>query len=157
MERRFQLIAVWGFLVYLLYQMRRVNCKGCGVKVEKVPWATGKHHLTNVYMQFLAHWARKLSWKETAEAFRTSWDQVCDSVEYVVGWGLEHRTLAPIRAIGVDEIQYSKGHKYLTLVYQIDAGMTRLLWIGQERTIASRWPVVGRVPPEEYAVAGING
>jgi hypothetical protein len=27
-----------------------------------------------------------------------------------------------IRAIGVDEIQYAKGHKYLTLVYQIDAG-----------------------------------
>jgi transposase len=42
-----------------------------------------------------------------------------------------------IRAIGVDEIQYAKGHKYLTLVYQIDAGFTRLLWVGKERTIAS--------------------
>ena len=40
-------------------------------------------------------------------------------------------------AIGVDEIQYAKGHKYLTLVYQIDAGFTRLLWVGKERTIAS--------------------
>ena len=36
-------------------------------------------------------------------------------------WGLEHRTLGQIDAIGIDEIQYSKGHKYLTLVYQIDA------------------------------------
>ncbi len=44
------------------------------------------------------------------------------AVEYVVGWGLEHRTLESIRAIGVDEIQYAKGHKYLTLVYQIDHG-----------------------------------
>ena len=60
-----------------------------------------------------------------------------DAVEYVVKWGLEHRTLAPIRAIGVDEIQYAKGHKYLTLVYQIDAGLTRLLWVGKERTIES--------------------
>lgn len=59
----------------------------------------------------------------------------CNSVEYVVECGLEHRELAPIRAIGVDEIQYAKGHKYLTLVYQIDAGMTRLLWVGKERTI----------------------
>ena len=49
--------------------------------------------------------------------------------------GLEHRQLVPIRAIGVDEIQYAKGHKYLTLVYQIDAGMTRLLWVGKEGTI----------------------
>ncbi|MEK7409673.1 MAG: transposase [Acidobacteriota bacterium] len=44
-------------------------------------------------------------------------------------------TLAPIRAIGVDEPQYAKGHRYLTLVYQIDAGLTRLLWVGKERTV----------------------
>jgi len=88
-------------------------------------------------MLFLAGWARKLSWKETADAFHTSWDQVCDAVEYVVGWGLEHRTLQSIRAIGVDEIQYAKGHKYLTLVYQIDPGLTRLLWVGKERTLES--------------------
>jgi transposase len=40
-------------------------------------------------------------------------------------------------AIGVDEIQYAKGHKYLTLVYQIDLEVTRLLWVGRERTIES--------------------
>ena len=88
-------------------------------------------------MLFLARWARKLSWKETAESFHTSWEKVCDAVGYVVGYGLEHRRLDPIRAIGVDEIQYAKGHKYLTLVYQIDQGLARLLWIGRERTVES--------------------
>jgi transposase len=115
--------------------MRRVHCTTCGVVVEEVPWADGKHSLTKAYMIFLARWARKLSWKETAESFRTSWDTVCHAVQYVVDWGLAHRTLSPISAIGVDEIQYAKGHKYLTLVYQIDPDLTRLLWIGQERTV----------------------
>lgn len=136
-ERRFEFIPFWGFLVFLLYQMRRVNCQHCGVTVEQVPWGDGKRHLTKAYMLFLARWARRLSWKETAEAFHTSWDKVCDAVDYVVTWGLAQRTLGPIRAIGVDEIQYSKGHKYLTLVYQIDQGTIRLLWIGKERTIES--------------------
>ena len=45
--------------------------------------------------------------------------------------------LGQIDAIDVDEIQYAKGHKYLTLVYQIDLGITRLLWVGKERTIES--------------------
>ena len=45
--------------------------------------------------------------------------------------------LGPIQAIGVDEIQYAKGHKYLTLVYQIEKDCTRLLWIGKDRTIES--------------------
>jgi transposase len=121
--------------VFFLYRMRRVNCRNCGVVVdEEVPWGSGKHQLTKVYMQFLAHWARKLSWKEVAESFQTSWEKVCDAVEYVVQWGLQHRILGPIFAIGVDEIQYARGHKYLTLVYQID-DLTRLLWIGKERTV----------------------
>lgn len=50
---------------------------------------------------------------------------------------MDHRTLDQIDAIGVDEIQYSKGHKYLTLVYQIDTGVTRLVWVGKERSIES--------------------
>jgi transposase len=137
-ERRFEFIPLWGFFVFLLYRMRRVDCRRCdAVVVEEVPWGDGKRQLTRAYMLFLARWARRLSWKETAEAFRTSWDKVFDAVEQVVTWGLEHRTLGPIEGIGVDEIQYAKGHKYLTLVYQIDQGITRLLWVGKERTIES--------------------
>lgn len=136
-ERRFEFIPFWGILVFFLYQMRRVHCRGCGVVVEEVPWCEGKRHSTKAHMLFLARWARKLSWLETAESFHTSWDKVRDAVEYVVTWGLEHRTLESLCAIGVDEIQYAKGHKYLTLVYQIDQGITRLLWVGKERTIES--------------------
>ena len=136
-ERRFEFIPFWGFLVFLVYRMRRVSCRDCGVVVEEVPWGNGKRQSTKAHMLFLARWARRLSWKETADAFHTSWDKVCDAVEYVVAFGLEHRTLASLHAIGVDEIQYAKGHKYLTLVYQIDQDCTRLLWIGKERTIES--------------------
>jgi transposase len=132
--RRFEFVPLWGCMVVLLYHMRRVDCRTCGVRVETVPWGIGKHQLSKPYMLFLAHWARKLSWKETAGSFCTTWEKVAQSVEYVVQWGLEHRQLAPIAAIGVDEIQYARGHKYLTLVYQIEQGCTRLLWIGRERT-----------------------
>jgi transposase len=93
-ERRFEFIPLWGFFVFLLYTMRRVDCRRCGVvAVEEVPWGDGKRTLTKAYMLFLARWVRRLSWKETAEAFRTSWDKVFDAVEHVVTWGLEHRRL----------------------------------------------------------------
>src|SRR6266853_417198 len=106
--RRFEFVPFWGFMVLLLYRMRRVDCRACGVRVEELPWAFG-----------------------------TSWEKVGQAVEYVVAWGLEHRHLGPIQAIGVDEIQYAKGHKYLTLVYQIEQGCIRLLWIGKDRTVES--------------------
>ena len=66
------------------------------VKVEEVPWGTGKHQLTKAYMVYLAQWARKLSWKETAQSFHTSWEKVHQAVAYVVEWGLLHRQLGPI-------------------------------------------------------------
>ena len=132
--RLFEFIGIWGFPVFFVYRMRRVNCPHCGVVVEDVPWSTGKHHLTDIYRCFLAHWAKKLSWKEVADSFRTSWEKVYSSVKHVVDYGLENRRLDNITAIGVDEIQYSRGHRYLTLLYQIDPHCRRLLWLGEERT-----------------------
>ena len=136
-ERRFAFVPLWGLAVFFLYRMRRVNCGDCGVKVEQVPWAEGKQRFTHAYCWFLARWAKRLSWKEVAETFGTSWDTVFRCVEYAVMWGLVARTmegLGAVRAIGVDEIQWQRGHRYLTLVYQIDDGCRRLLWIGSDRT-----------------------
>jgi transposase len=105
------------------------------VKIESVPWAEGKHSLTVTYMQFLAAWAKRLSWQEVAAAFRTSWDKVFHSVEWAVDWGLKHRELSDIHSIGVDEVLWHRGHKYLTVVYQIDRECKRLLWVGRDRTV----------------------
>ncbi len=133
--RRFEFIPFWGFLVFFIYHMRRVKCPDCGIHVEAVPWASGKQHQTKIYMQFLAHWSKKLSWKDVAINFRTSWGKVFRAVAYIVDWGLEHRDLSGIESIGVDEVLWHKGHKYLTLVYQINAENVRLLWIGKDRTV----------------------
>jgi transposase len=133
--RRFEFVPLWGFQVFFIYAMRRVDCSLCGVRVESVPWAKGKHHLTDTYAWFLARWAKRMSWKEVAEAFRTTWDKVFRSVQMAVGWGRQHMDLSGITAIGVDEIQWQRGHHYLTLVYQIDEHCKRLLWIGQNRKV----------------------
>lgn len=136
-ERQFDFVPLWGIAVFLVYSMRRVNCPRCKVTVEAVPWADGKNHVTHTYQWFLARWAKRLSWRETAEAFGTTWDNVFRSVKKAVQWGLAHRDLSGIKSIGVDEIQWRIGHKYLTLVYQIDGHAKRLLWIGKDRTIKS--------------------
>ena len=135
--RRFEFVPLWGISVLLVYAMRRVDCPECGVTVERVPWAEGKEHLTTTYRWFLARWAKRMAWKEVACVFRTSWEKVFRSVKHAVDWGLAHRDLTGIQALGVDEIQWQRGHHYLTLVYQIEDGMKRLLWVARERTEAS--------------------
>jgi len=132
--RRFDFVPLWMISVVLVYAMRRVNCPTCGVRVEQVPWAEGKSPLTTEYKWFLAGWARRMSWKEVSLCFQVSWDHVYNSVKHAVSWGLSHRNLEEIESIGVDEVQWQRGHKYQSLVYQIDADCKRLLWIGPDRT-----------------------
>jgi len=135
--RHYEFIPIWGYAVYLSYRKRRVNCGECGIRVEQVPWAEGKQRLTTVYQHYLAMWAKRMSWAEVARSFRTSWDHVYQSVKTVVEYGLANRDLTGIKAIGVDEIQYGKGHQYLTLVYQLDGATKRLLHIARKRTMKS--------------------
>ena len=133
-HRLFEFVPLWGVKVYFRYRARRTDCPRCGILVESMPWATGKRPLTRTFQIYLAKWAKKLSWKETAEAFNTSWESVYRSIKMVVSYGLEHRNLDEITAIGIDEWQYSNGHKYLTLVYQINDESKRLLFTSKDRT-----------------------
>jgi hypothetical protein len=105
-ERPFEFIPVWGFLVFLLYRMRRVHSKTCGVVVEEVPSADGKHYLTKAYMLFFG-----------TVGTQTVLERKRPIVPHHVGQGLPHRAVCrglglgtshpgPISALGVDEIQY---------------------------------------------------
>ncbi len=135
-RRRYQFVPVLGLPTYFIYEMRRVDCRRCGkVKVERVPWAEGKQRSTKALRWFLASWAKRLSWQETAQVFGVSWERVWRAVGMAVEWGRERVQLEGVATIGVDEIAWQKGHKYLTLVYQLDAGRRRLLWVGRERKI----------------------
>jgi len=133
--RHFEFVPLWNLKVFLVYARRRVQCRRCGVKVEHLPWAEGKHRLTQAFAWFLATWAKRMSWTAVADAFQTSWENVFRSVEMAVEWGRKHMDLSDIKAIGIDEIQWHKGHRFLTVVYQIDEHRKRLLWVGEKRRV----------------------
>ena len=136
-EREWQHVPLWGIEVWFRYAPRRVECAEHGVVVEQLPWSEGKRTLTLAMMCFLARWARRLSWREAAQAFQVSWEAVCRSVEWLVVWGLAHRELKGVESIGVDEIHWGRGLRasnFLTVVYQIDATCRRLLYVGQGRS-----------------------
>jgi transposase len=139
-QRRWQFVPLWQIPFVLIYAPRRVECSLCGIRVEYLPWSEGKHPYATAYRLFLARWARRLSWKETATIFKTSWDAVRRSVQWVVEWGLEHRSLEGVTALGIDELHWGRGKRsrnFVTLIYQIDADCRRLLWVGQRRTQAT--------------------
>ena len=140
-------VPLWGLLCLFHYAPRRVNCPVDGIVVEKLPWCEGKRPLTLGMMAFLAMWAKRLSWLETARAFKVSWEAVFRSVEWTVEWGLKHRELGRVEAIGIDELPRGRSG-FLTVIYQIDEGLRRLLWVGPKRTEATLQAGLNKLGPE---------
>jgi hypothetical protein len=106
--RRFAFVPLWALSVFLIYARRRVDGPRGGVTAELLPWADGKNPLTHAYAVCPARWARRLSWREVATIFRTSWESVFRAVAGVVEYGLAQRDLSGITASGVDEVQFQK-------------------------------------------------
>jgi len=131
-RREWMSIPILGIAVSLSYAPRRVTCPTHNVVVEYMPWNEGKHTMTVPMMVFLAQWAQRLSIKEVGDVFRVGWHRVFQAVEWVVAWGLDHRTLTGIVGMGIDELHWGKGQRnksYVTLIYQVDKCQRRLLGV----------------------------
>ena len=140
-ERPWLFVPRWGIKTLFYYAPRRVQCPKHGVVVEHMPWSQGQRPVTITLLCFLSRWARRLSWRETARAFPTSWDGVYRSVEWFVQWGLAHRKLENVWSLGVDEIHWGKSKRadhFLTVVSQSESHCRRLLWVGKRRPQATR-------------------
>ena len=70
--RFFEYVPIWTYKVFFWYEPRRVICPTHKVKVEYMPWVIGKEQMTTSYKIYLSRWAKRLSWKETSEIFKTS-------------------------------------------------------------------------------------
>ena len=116
----------------LAYQLYRVRCPRCGIRVERVPWAARWARVTTVLARAVALLARKLSWAEVAAHFGLDWKTVAAIVREAVATGLRLRRWRPLHVIGVDEVSRAKGQTYLTLVYDLERHC--LVWAGEGRT-----------------------
>jgi len=116
----------------LAYTPRRIVCPGCGVRVEKVPWADRWSRATKSLARAVAELARRTDLSTVADQFSINWKTVASIIRRAVEWGLARRRKRPLRVLGVDEVSRKRGHKYLTLVYDLQHG--ELVWIGKDRT-----------------------
>ena len=132
-KRYFRHVPLCGIPTSLSYRPRRVNCRSCGgVRMERIPWASGKHRFTRELMVTLATWSRTLPWQQVAKLFGCAWGTVATAVEEAVEYGLAKRDLGDLTHVGIDEISRKRGHVYVTNVYDLIA--KRLVWSGAGRS-----------------------
>ena len=133
-RRRWRALDAGAVRVELEADAPRVSCRVHGVTVAAVPWARHQAGHTHHFDAQVAWLATQTSKTAITELMRIAWRTVGAIITRV--WddtSKLHDQFAGLRRIGIDEISYKRGHKYLTVVVDHDSG--RLVWAapGQDK------------------------
>jgi transposase len=132
-RRRWRSLDLGTVPVFLEADAPRVNCRAHGPTVRQVPWARHAAGHTLAFDQQVAWLATQCSKTAVTELMRIAWRTVGAIIARVwadTAAGVDQ--FAGLRRIGIDEISYKRGHKYLTVVVDHDTG--RLVWATPGRT-----------------------
>ena len=139
-----------GMPVFILYRPQRILCPEHGALNEYIPWADGNSRFTEAFNDEVAWLVCKLSKTAICQFIGINWRTVGNCVE------ASHRRLEPdirnrlhdnVRHICVDETSYKKGHKYITVVYDMDKN--KVIWISQGHGADVFTEFCNQLPPEE--------
>ena len=149
-RRRWRAMDLGTVVAVLEADAPRVTCREHGVVVASVPWARHDAGHTYAFDETVA-WLATQSSKSTVTALmRIAWRTVGSIITRVWADVDAHcDRLAGLRRIGIDEISYKKGHKYLMVVVDHDA--RRLVWAAPGRTSATVREFFNLLGPERCA------
>jgi transposase len=119
--RRWRHLDLGGTKLFLEYRIARIDCPRCkGTRTETVPWARhGARHTRD--LQDVVAWLAQRTDKTTiTRLLRVSWEAVAKIIIDVVAEAIDDKRLDDLYRVGVDEISYRKGHRYLTVVADHD-------------------------------------
>jgi transposase len=130
--RRWRHLDLAGHRCFLEYELRRVNCRTCGVRVEAVPWARRNARHTRDFEDLVAFCAQQMAKSQVQALLRVGWETVGRIIGRVVADHLDDRRLTGLVQIGVDEISYRRGLRFLTNV--ADHANGRIVWSAPGRS-----------------------
>ena len=134
--RRWRHLDACGTRVLLEAQLSRIDCRACGrVRTELVPWARPAARHTIRFEQHVLWCARRMDKTAVARLLRIAWETVDAMIVRAVGDPARLARLDGLRRIGVDEISYKRGHRYLTIVCDHDTGT--VVWAGEGKDAAA--------------------
>lgn len=134
--RRWRSLDVGLTRCWIVSDASRVRCRRHGVMVAAVPWARQGATHTKAFEDTIAWLAVRMDKTSITSLMRIGWRTVGTVLERVIASGISpQQRLVGLRRIGIDEISYRRGFKYITVVVDHDTGA--LVWAGPGRGVAT--------------------
>lgn len=140
------------FNTFLVLEKWRIVCPDCGVRVENLGFARPYARCTHRFEELVAELCKHLSVAEVAELLGLDWKTVKEIDKAALQRQFAEPDYTGLRLLAIDEISYTKRHKYLTDVLDLERG--RVVWVGEGRTEATLNAFFDEIGPE--VAAGIQ-
>lgn len=132
--RRWRHLDLGSCKLWLQADIRRLHCVRCArVVTESVPWARPSARFTRDFEDVVAWLAQRTDQTTVTKLLRCSWEAVRDIVERVVADAIDDARLDAVYRIGVDEVSFRKGHRFLTVVADHDRDGA-IIWAGEGKS-----------------------
>lgn len=134
-ERQWRHLDTCQYQTVLHAQPPRTECGEHGVRVVKLAWAEPSSRFTSLFERLAIDWLKAASQTAVAQRLTLSWDEIHGIMERAVERGLRRRQAEPVPMLGIDEKAFRKGHKYFTLVNDLER--SRVLYVAEDRKQSS--------------------
>lgn len=135
--------------VELRYDLRRVDCPRCGIRVELVPWAEPDSKFTRPFEEQVAYLAQRMDKTGITDLMGIAWYTVGSIAARVVARMSPCDRLAGLRVIGIDELSYRRHHKYVTIITDHETG--KVVWAREGKNADTLNTFFAELGPERCA------
>ena len=155
-ERHFRSLPIGSRATTVVLPIPRVACRARGaVRQAEVPFADPRRSYTRAFERYALELSRRMTIRDVARHLGVSWDVIKD----IQKRDLSRRFAKPkpklkhLRHIAIDEIAVAKGHRYLTVVMDLDSGA--VVFVGDGKGADALKPFWKRLRPSGAKIEAV--
>jgi len=153
-ERRFRTVPIGRRATLVVLPIPRVECLACGlVRQVKVPFADPRRSYTNAFERYALELSRRMTIRDVAQHLDVGWDMIKDIQKRDLSRRYAKPKLKHLRRIAIDEISIAKGHRYLTVVLDLDSGA--VVFVGDGKGADALKPFWKRLRPSKAKIEAV--
>src|SRR3954465_5764417 len=153
-ERRFRSLPIGSRTTAVVLPIPRVECRACGVvRQVEVPFAGPRRSYTRAFERYALELSRRMTIRDVARHLNVSWDVIKDIPKRDLSRRFAKPKLKHLRRIAIDEIAVAKGHRYLTVVLDLDGGA--VVFVGDGKGADALKPFWKRLRPSGAKIEAV--
>ena len=153
-ERRFRSLPIGRRTTAVVLPIPRVECPACGrVRQVKVPFADPRRSYTRSFERYVLELSRSMTIRDVAHHLDIGWDTVKDIQKRDLSRRYAKPKLKHLRALAIDEIAVAKGHRYLTVVMDLESGA--VVFVGDGKGADALKPFWKRLRPSGAKIEAV--